>query len=140
MTKKYFYEFTGRIKLTADSKEQAEEMVMGIDDATEFIVAEELIEIDSDHIPLDQKLRKQKLGTVIHPSDVDKFQNFKLNKLRYSEIFDEFMHGKYSKEELMDKMDQADQRDIKDDGFDYVVSMVDLKSKEAKTAKLAVVD
>ena len=81
-----------------------------------------------------------KNSAVLHPNDVEKYQKFKINKLRYSIIFDEFMHGQINRDQLIDLMEKADQKDIKDNSFDYEVSMVDLVTKEHKISKLAIVD
>jgi hypothetical protein len=139
MNKRYFYEANCRIYITAKNEDRAEQMIMNTD-LNDFIIDEEIYEVDEDYLPTDSRLRKEKLGTIFHPSDVEEFQKFKMNKLRYSKLFDAFMHGQINKSQLMDKMDQADQVEIKDFGFDYEVSMVDFETKEAKTAKLSVVD
>ena len=61
-------------------------------------------------------------------------------KLSYGPLFKEFMHGKIDREELMQKMIRLEKKGMDDAGYTHEVDMVDLISKQGKTARLCVVD
>jgi hypothetical protein len=50
-------------------------------------------------------------------------------------LFKAFMHGKIDREELNRKMIQLEKEALEDPGLTYEVDMVDLISKEGKTAR-----
>ena len=68
------------------------------------------------------------------------FEEYKIRKCRYKNIFWKFLHGKFDKNELMKRMAEADKKEIDDGSIVYQVQMVDLESKEGKTARLVSVE
>ena len=70
---------------------------------------DELYEVDENYIAYDLKKREDQLGTYFHPlNDPDDFEAYKIKKCRYGDIFKEFLHGKFDKEELMKRMEEEE--------------------------------
>ena len=140
MKKKYFYEFSGTVFLEAGDQVEAERLVKGIL-LDHYLIDEELYEIDENYIPVNLKQRQEQLGTRLHPLDNSKqYEAFKMRECRYNPIFNDFLNGKFDKDELMKQMAEADENEIDDSAIVYQVQMVDLESKEGKTARLVSVD
>jgi hypothetical protein len=140
MKKKFFYEFSGNVFLEANDQTEAEKLVTGIP-LDNYLIDEELYEIDENYIPVNLKQRQEQLGTRLHPLDNSKeYEEYKKRECRYGNIFREFLHGKFDKNELMKRMAEADEDEIDDGALIYHVQMVDLESKEGKTARLVSVE
>ena len=140
MRKKYFYEFKGNVFLEANNQTEAEKLVTGIQ-LDHYLIDEEIHEIDENYIPVNLKQRQEQLGTRLHPLDNSKeYEEYKKRECRYGNIFREFFHGKFGKNELMKRISEADENEIDDSAIVYQVQMVDLESKEGKTARLVSVD
>jgi hypothetical protein len=119
MEKRYFYQFNGTVFLEAGGQKEAEKLVMDID-LNDYIIDEDLYEIDEDYIPVDLEKRVEKIGTVFHPmEDSAEYEQFKKQVRR---------------------MDQADKKEVDAGDLIYQVQMVDLDTKQGKTAKLVPVD
>jgi hypothetical protein len=70
---------------------------------------EELFEVDENYVANDLKKREEQLGTYFHPlNDPDDFEEYKIRKCRYGDIFNEFLHGKFDKDELMKRMEESE--------------------------------
>lgn len=138
MKKRYFYEFHGNVYLEADNQDEAEKLVIGIP-LEDYLIGEEVFEIDEHYVPIDLKKRDEKNNTVLHPLD-DEYVDYKIMKREYGAIFKEFLHGKIDRDKLIKLMVQVEGKEMYDTGFTYEVDMVDLKSKVHKTAKHCVVD
>ena len=140
MRKKYFYEFSGRIYVKADNQAEAEKLLTGIQ-LEDFLLDENLYEVDEDYIALDQKKRQEQMGTHFHPLDNSKqYEAFKMRECRYNPIFNDFLNGRFGMNELMKRIAEADENEIDDSAIVYQVQMVDLESKEGKTARLVSVN
>jgi len=138
MKKRYFYEFKGNVYLEADNQDEAEELIMGIS-LKDYLIDEDLFEIDEHYIPVDLEKREGINDTILHPLE-DDYDGYRSKKQSYGPLFKEFIHGKIDKEELMQKMIQLEEKGLDDSGYTYEVDMVDLKSKEHKRARHVVVD
>jgi hypothetical protein len=66
MKKRYFYEFSGTIFLEADNQNQAETAVTGIS-LDNYLIDEQLHEIDENYVTYDLKKREEQWGTYLHP-------------------------------------------------------------------------
>ena len=66
MKKRFFYEFSGNVFVKASSQDEAEKLVTGIS-LENYLLDEELKEIDENYIALDLKKRKEQIGTHFHP-------------------------------------------------------------------------
>ncbi len=140
MRKKYFYEFSGTIFLEADNQNQAETAVTG-KFLNDYLIDEKVYEIDENYVAYDLKKREEQWGTYLHPvDDQDEYSEYKKRYCKYRDIFREFLHGKFDKNELMKRMAEAEANEIDDSAIVYQVQMVDLESKEGKTARLVPVD
>ena len=140
MKKKYFYEFSGTVFLEAGDQVEAERLVKGIL-LDHYLIDEELYEIDENYIPVNLKQRQEQLGTRLHPLDNSKeYEEYKKREYRYGTIIKRFLHGKIDRDKLMKRMAEADENEIDDSAIVYQVQMVDLESKEGKTARLVSVD
>jgi hypothetical protein len=140
MKKKYFYEFSGNVFLEANNQAEAEKLLAGIQ-LEDYLIDENLYEIDENYIPVNLKQRQEQLGTRLHPLDNSKeYEEYKKRECRYGNIFREFLHGKFDKNELMKRMAEADKNEIDDSAIVYQVQMVDLESKEGKTSRLVSVE
>ena len=138
MKKRFFYEFKGNVYLEADSEDKAEELITGIS-LVEYLIDEDVYEIDEHYVPVDLEKREEKIETILHPLE-DEYVDYNIIKQAYGPLFKEFIHGKVDREELMQKMIQLEEKGLNDPGLTYEVDMVDLISKENKTARLCVVD
>ena len=138
MKKRYFYEFKGNVYLEADNQDEAEELVMGIS-LVDYLIDEDLFEIDEHYVPVDLERREEKINTTLHPLE-DEYENYHKRKQSYEPLFKEFMHGKIDRDELMKKMIQLEEDGMDDSGYTYDVQMVDLISKEHKRARHIIVD
>jgi hypothetical protein len=137
MKKKYFYEFSGNVYLEANDKDEAEKLLTGIS-LEDFLIDERVFEVDENYIAYDQQKREDQLGTYFHPlDDPDDFETYKIRKCRYGKIFNEFLHGKFDKNELMKRMTEADANDEILDGCDLFseISMINLKGKKFKLVR-----
>jgi len=142
MKKRFFYEFSGTIFFEADNQTEAEKLATGIS-LENYIMDEELFEVDENYVANDLKKREDQLDTYFHPlNNPDDFEEYKIKKCRYRKIFKEFLHGKFDKNELMKRMTEADANDeILDDCEPFSeISMIDLDSKKFKRVRHVVVD
>ena len=140
MRTKYFYGFSGNVFVRANSQAEAEKLVTGIP-LDHYLIDEEVYEIDENYISVNLKQRQEQLGTRLHPLDNSKeYEEYKKRECRYGNIFRGFLHGKFSKNELLKRLVEADKKEIDDSAIVYQVQMVDLESKEGKTARLVSVD
>jgi hypothetical protein len=140
MKKRYFYEFKGRVYLNANDQTEAERFITG-KFLNDFLIDEDLFEIDENYVAYDLKKRKEQLGTDLHPfDDQDEYQEFKMRECRYGDIFKEFLHGKFEKDELMKRMAQAEKINLDDYAIVDEISMIDLEGKKLKTVKHCFVD
>ena len=135
MKKRFFYEFNGNILVEANNQDEAEKLITGIP-LDNYLLDEELHEIDENYVSFDFKKRKEQWGTHHHPFfNEEEFYEFKIRQCRYGDIFNDFLQGKLDKIELMKKMDEADKIDISDLDLIDELSMIDLKTKEMKTVR-----
>jgi len=111
---------------------------MGIS-LVDYLIDEDVFEIDEHYVPVDLEKREEKIETILHPLE-DEYVDYNIIKQAYGPLFKEFIHGKVDREELMQKMIQLEEKGLNDPGLTYEVDMVDLISKENKTARLCVVD
>ena len=140
MEKQYFYEFQGRIFVKAEDQDQVENLVTDIPLA-DYLIDEDVYAVDENYIPVDLKQRQEHLGTNFHPlDDPDNYENFKMRESRYGDIFNDFLNGKFDKDELLKRMTEADKKVIDDGDLVYSITMVDIDSKKEKTARLVPVD
>ena len=63
-----------------------------------------------------------------------------MREIRYAGIFNDFLNGKFDKNELLKRMDIADKKTIDGSDLIFSVSMVHLKSKSRKPDRLVSVD
>ena len=76
MKQSYFFEFQGRIFINAEDQDQAEKLVKGIS-LKDYIVDEDLYEIDENYIPVDLEKRDDKNHTTLHPlDDAEEYEKF----------------------------------------------------------------
>ena len=81
------------------------------------------------------------MGPSLHPfNDQDEYQKYKIRKFRYGDIFKEFLHGKFYKNELMKRMAEAEEENLDDCALVDEISMIDIEGKKLKTAKHYFVD
>jgi len=138
MKKRYFYEFKGNVYLEADNQDEAEELIIGIQ-LVDYLIDEDVFEIDEHYVPVDLEKREEKIETILHPLD-DEYNDYHSKKQSYGPLFREFIHGKIDRQELVNRMIQVEEKGMDDSGYAYEVDMVDLISKKDKTARLCVVD
>ena len=140
MNKRYFYEFSGNVFLESNNQNQAEKLVTGI--ALEnYLLDEELYEIDENYVAHDLKKRQEQRGTYLHPyNDQDEYHDFKMRECRYGNIFKEFLHGKFDKNELMKQMAEAEKKELDDYAAVDEIRMIDLEGKKMKIVKHCIVD
>jgi hypothetical protein len=138
MKKRYFYEFRGNVYLEADNLDEAEELIMGIS-LEDYLIDEDVIEIDEHYIPVDLEKREEKIDTILHPLE-DEYVDYHSKKQSYGPLFREFIHGKIDRQELVNRMIQVEEKGMDDSGYTYEIEMVDLNSKEHKRARHVVVD
>ena len=140
MNKRYFYEFSGNVFLEANNQAEAEKLITGIS-LEDYLIDEELYGIDENYIALDLKKREEQLGTYLHPfNDQDEYQEYKMRECRYGNIFKEFLHGKFDKNELMKRMANAEKDNLDDCAIVEEIIMIDLEGKKLKTVKHCFVD
>ena len=140
MGKRFFYEFNGRVFLEATDQAEAESLVTGIT-LEDYLIDEDLYEIDEDYVAYDLKKREEQFGTHLHPfDDSDEYQEFKMRECRYGKIFNEFLHGKFDRNELIRRMAEAEKSDMDDVALVDEISMVDIKHKKLKAVKHCFVD
>jgi len=140
MKKSYFYEFSGTVLVQAENQREAEKLITGIS-LEDYLIDEDVYEIDEDYIALDLKKREEKRGTYLHPyNDQDEYQEYKMRECRYGDIFKEFLHGKFNKNELMKLMAKAEKENLDDYAVVDEISMIDLEGKKMKTVKHCFVD
>jgi hypothetical protein len=63
-----------------------------------------------------------------------------MRECRYGNIFKEFLHGKFDRNELMKRMAEAEEENLDDCAFVDEISMMDLEGKKLKTVKHCFVD
>jgi hypothetical protein len=140
MEKIFFYEFSGNVYLEAIDQTEAEKLVTG-KSLNDYLIDEDVYEIDEDYIALDLKKRQEQMGTHFHPlDDSEQYEAFKMRECRYNPIFNDFLNGKFNKDELLKRMVDAENEKIGDCDLIYEIAMVDLNTQEGKTAKLIAVD
>jgi hypothetical protein len=142
MKKRYFYEFSGNVFLEVNDQTEAEKLVTGIS-LENCLIDEELFEIDEDYIAYDLKRREEQLGTYLHPvNDPDEFEEFKIRKCRYGNIFKKFLHGEFDIDELITRMNEAEANDeiLHDCDLFSEISMIDIEGKKFKRVRHVTVD
>ncbi len=140
MTKRFFYKFSGNVFVRANSQDEAEKLITGIS-LEDYLIDEDVYEIDESYIAFDLKKREERFGTCLHPvDDSDEYQEFKMRECRYGNIFKQFLHGKFDKNELMRRMAEAEEKDLDDCAVFDEISMIDLEGKKLKTVKHCFVD
>ncbi|BBO78883.1 hypothetical protein DSCW_63000 [Desulfosarcina widdelii] len=107
----------------------------------DYLIYEDLYEVDESYIPTDMEKRIEQRGTELHPlDDPDEYEQYKMRKCRYSLIFSEFLNGKIDKQEMIKKMEQAENKDIFDFQPFEEIHIVDLETKKGKRVRLVAVD
>jgi hypothetical protein len=106
MKKRYFYEFRGNVYLEADNLDEAEGLIMGIS-LEDYLIDEDVIEIDEHYIPVDLEKREEKIDTILHPLE-DEYVDYHSKKQSYGPLFREFIHGKIDRQELVNRMIQVE--------------------------------
>jgi hypothetical protein len=140
MGKRFFYEFNGNVFLEANDKAEAEKLVTGIS-LNNYLIHEKVHQIDEHYVSFDLSKREEQLGTYLHPfNDQDEYQEFKMRERRYEDIFNEFLHGKFDKNELLKRMTEAEKENLDDYAIVDEISMVDLVSKKLKGVRHCFVD
>ena len=140
MGKKYFYEFSGNVYLEANDQAEAEKLVTGIP-LEDFLINEDVYEIDEDYIALDLKKRQEEMRTHFHPlDDSEQYEAFKKRECRYNPIFNDFLNGKFDKNELMKRINEAEKENLDDHTIVNEINMIDLEDKKLKTVKHCIVD
>ena len=140
MKKRFFYEFSGRVFLEANDQAKAEKLITNIS-LENYLIDEDVYEIDENYIALDLKKREEQFGTHLHPvNDSEEYQEFKMRECRYGNIFKEFLHGKFDKNELMKRLSEVDKKDLGDSAIVDEIDMIDLENKKLKTVKHCFVD
>ena len=106
-----------------------------------YLISEEVYEIDENYISFDLQKRTEQLGTDLHPfEDQDVYLQFKIRECRYGNIFNEFLHGKFDKDELIKRMAEAENENLDDVAIVDEINMVDLESKKLKGVRHCFVD
>ena len=140
MKKRFFYEFSGNVYLETNEQTEAEKLVIGIT-LEDYLIDEELYEIDENYVAYDLKKRTEQLGTDLHPfDDQDEYLEYKMRERRYGDIFKEFLNGKFDKDELIKRMAEAEKENLDDYAIVDEISMVDLESKKLKGVRHCFVD
>jgi hypothetical protein len=142
MSKKYFYDFSGRVFVEAENQDKAEELITGIS-LDYFLIDEDVYQIDAEYVPTDMNQREQLFGSTHHPlENAIEFDEFKKRKAKYDGIFQDFYNGRINKNELIEYLDKDLSADDESDDYNPCaeVEMVDLKTKKSKTVKLIAVD
>ena len=70
MKKRYFYEFKGNVLLEAENQDDAEALIMGIP-LEDYLIDEDVFEIDEHYVPVDIEKRDEILDTTLHPLEDD---------------------------------------------------------------------
>ena len=128
--------------MEANDHDDAEKLATGIS-LDNYLMEEELFEVDENYVANDLKKREDQLGTYFHPlNNPDDFEEYKIRKCRYGKIFNEFLHGKFDKDELMKRMEESEaNEEILDDCELFSeISLIDLDSKKFKRVRHVVVD
>ena len=140
MTKRFIYEYNGTISIEAENEDQAEKLVTGIN-LNNYLIEEDLFEVDETYIPTDLNKRVEQWGTEFHPlDDPEEYEQYKMRKCRYNHIFSKFLNGKIGKREMIKQMDEAENKDIPDFQPFEEINIVDLETKKEKTVRLVAVD
>ena len=140
MEKQFLYEFNGTIMVKANDEDEAENLVTGIS-LNDFLIDEDLFEVDESYVATDLDKRVEQFGTELHPlDDADEYEQYKMRKYRYSRIFNDFINGKINKNEMIKKIEKAENTDIPNFQPFEELRIVDLESKEEKTVRLVSVD
>ena len=63
-----------------------------------------------------------------------------MREYKYGNIFKEYFHGKFDKNELMKRMAEAEEENLDDFALVDEISMIDLEGKKLKTVKHCFVD
>jgi len=140
MIKQYFYEFIGKVLIQADNHHEVESTVTGIT-LSDYLINEDLYQVDENYVSTDLKIREKQLGTVHHPlNDPVDFDQYKLRKCRYAHIFNNFLNGKIDRQELIRRMDDAETEELDDCMLSAEIKMVDFETKKLRIARLVAVD
>lgn len=142
MTKRYYYEYFGRVLIQAENQQSAENLINEIN-VNEYIIDEQIYEIDKDYVAIDLGIREKQFGSIYHPLDqADEFERYKKRFYRYNPIFLDFLNWKINKEQLINEIHKADSKVGNDDDCRAYaeISMIDLESKKLKTARLVSVE
>ena len=140
MTKQFLYEFNGTILVQANDEDEAENAVTGIN-LNQYLIDEDLYEVDESYVANDLDKRIEQFGTELHPlDDADEYEQYKMRKCRYSPIFSDFLNGKIDRQEMIEKMDGAENKDIPEFQPFEEINIVDLETKKEKTVRLVAVD
>ena len=140
MGKRFFYEFSGNVYIEADDQAEAEKLATEIS-LEDYLLDEHLHEVDENYISFDLQKRTEQLGTDLHPfDDQDEYLKYKMRESRYGNIFNEFLNGKFDKNELIKRMAEAEKENLDDYAIVDEIGMVDLKSQSSKLVKHCFVD
>jgi hypothetical protein len=137
LKKRFLYNFSGTILIEAENQKVAEKLVAGRS-LNDYVINENIYETEFSCIAVDPEKRKSQFGTPLHPiEDYDDYQEYKLRKHRYSPIFNQFLHGKIDRQEMMKNMEQAESKDIPYSQMMDNLEMWELKNGEFKTVRIA---
>ena len=140
MTKHYLYEFNGTISVEANTEDEAEKLVTGIN-LNNYLIDEDLYEVDGSYIPTDMDKRIEQRGTELHPlDDPEEYEQYQIRKCRYNPIFSQFLNGKIDRQEMIKKMEEAKNSDIPNFQPFEEINIVDLETKQHKRVRLVAVD
>ena len=81
------------------------------------------------------------MATHYHPlDDSEQYEEFKIKKCGYNHIFNDFLHGKFDKNELMKRMVEAEEENLDDCALVDELRMMDLAGKTLKTVRHVIVE
>jgi len=73
----------------------------------DYLIDEDLFEIDENYVPIDLDKREEKNDTTLHPLE-NKYVAYKTMKQAYGPLFKQFIHGNIDRKELMKRMDHIE--------------------------------
>lgn len=121
--------------IEAENQDEAEKLIQE-NDICNFLLEEEIFELDQFRIALDSKKRKDQLGRSIHPiHHLDEFQEYKLRKNKYNHIFNDFLQCMIDRKELFEKMDKAENKNNDPTNLYDEIEIITLEPYEKKTVR-----
>ena len=109
--KKFQYNFNGNMVVQAQNKVEAEKIIES-QTLKNFLLDEQLFEIDEFRVAIDLDKRKDQIGTTYHPATDSLYQQYILRKHKYSQLFENFIQCKISRKELLEKFDEVEKTEI----------------------------